>query len=48
MALLGALSAAVASALVESLPLGTNDNLRVGATAALVIALFQWLAVGWA
>jgi dolichol kinase len=48
MALLGALAAAVAAALVESLPVRTNDNLRVGATAALVIALFQWLAVGWA
>jgi len=25
----------------------TNDNLRVGTTAAVVIGLFQWLAVGW-
>jgi dolichol kinase len=48
MALLGALTAAVAAALVESLPGRTNDNLRVGATAALVIVLFQWLVVGWA
>ncbi|HET6326746.1 MAG TPA: hypothetical protein VFG04_18860 [Planctomycetaceae bacterium] len=47
MALLGALTAAVAAALVESLPVRTNDNLRVGTTAALVIVLFQWLAVGW-
>ena len=47
MALLGALTAAVAAALVESLPVRTNDNLRVGATAAIVIGLFQWLAVGW-
>jgi dolichol kinase len=47
MALLGALAAAVAAALVESLPVRTNDNLRVGVTAALVIGLFQWLAVGW-
>jgi len=47
MALLGALAATVAGALVESLPMRTNDNLRVGTTAALVIVLFQWLAVGW-
>jgi dolichol kinase len=47
MALLGALTAAMAAALVESLPGRTNDNLRVGATAALVIVLFQWLVVGW-
>jgi phytol kinase len=47
MALLGALTAAVAAALVESLPVRTNDNLRVGTTAAVVLGLFQWLAVGW-
>lgn len=47
LALLGALTAAVAAALVESLPVRTNDNLRVGTTAALVIILFQWLVVGW-
>jgi dolichol kinase len=47
MALLGALAAAVAAALVESLPVRANDNLRVGITAALVLALFQWVAVGW-
>jgi dolichol kinase len=47
MALLGALAAAVAAALVESLPVRTNDNLRVGTTAAVVIGLFQWLVVGW-
>ena len=47
MALVGALTAAVAAALVESLPVRTNDNLRVGTTAAVVIGLFQWLAVGW-
>jgi dolichol kinase len=47
MALVGALTAAVAAALVESLPVRTNDNLRVGTTAAVVFGLFQWLAVGW-
>jgi phytol kinase len=47
MAFLGALLAAVAASLVESLPVRTNDNLRVGMTAAVVIGLFQWLAVGW-
>jgi len=47
MALLGALAAAIAAALVESLPVRTNDNVRVGTTAAVVIGLFQWLAVGW-
>jgi len=47
LALLAALTAAVAAALVESLPVRTNDNLRVGTTAAIVIGLFQWLAVGW-
>jgi dolichol kinase len=47
MALLGSLTAAAAAALVESLPVRTNDNLRVGTTAAVVIGLFQWLAVGW-
>jgi dolichol kinase len=47
MALLGALTAAIAGALVESLPVRTNDNLRVGVTAAVVLSLFQWLAVGW-
>jgi phytol kinase len=47
MALLGALTAAVAAALVESLPVRTNDNLRVGTTAAVVFGLFQWLAIGW-
>lgn len=47
MALIGALIAAVAAALVESLPARTNENLRVGATAAVVMVLFQWLAVGW-
>jgi phytol kinase len=47
MALAGAFAAAVAGALVETLPVRTNDNIRVGATAALVLALFQWLAVGW-
>jgi dolichol kinase len=46
-ALLGAFAAAVAAALVESLPMRTNDNLRVGVTAAAVIVLFQWLVVGW-
>jgi len=47
LALLGALAAALAAALVESLPVRTNDNLRVGTTAAVVLGLFQWLAVGW-
>ncbi|HEV8069915.1 MAG TPA: hypothetical protein VGP76_19395 [Planctomycetaceae bacterium] len=47
MALVGALTAAVAAGLVESLPVRTNDNLRVGTTAAVVFGLFQWLAVGW-
>jgi dolichol kinase len=47
MALLGTLIAAVAGAIVESLPVRTNDNLRVGTTAALALGLFQWLAVGW-
>jgi dolichol kinase len=47
MALMGTLIAAVVAALVESLPVRTNDNLRVGATAAAVMVLFQWLAVGW-
>ena len=48
MALLGALTAAVAAGLVESIPSRTNDNLRVGTTAVVAISLFQWLAVGWA
>jgi phytol kinase len=47
MALLGSLTAAIAGALVESLPVRTNDNLRVGTTAAVALGLFQWLAVGW-
>jgi hypothetical protein len=36
-----------ASTEVESLPMRANDNLCVGTTAAIVIGLFQWLAVGW-
>jgi dolichol kinase len=48
LALLGALAAATAGALVESLPVRTNDNLRVGTTAAVVLVLFQYFAVGWA
>jgi hypothetical protein len=48
MALLGALAAAGAAALVESLPVKSNDNLRVGTTAAVVLVMFQYLVVGWA
>ncbi len=48
LALFGALAAAGAAALVESLPIRANDNLRVGATAAVVLVTFQYLVVGWA
>ena len=38
--------AALSAALVESLHIAVNDNIRVGTTAALVILLTQWVFVG--
>lgn len=39
--------AALAAALAESLPIRTNDNIRVGATAALTIMMTHGMFVGW-
>jgi hypothetical protein len=41
-----ALVATVTAAIVESLPLRANDNLRVGVSAAVAASLAQWLIVG--
>jgi dolichol kinase len=39
--------ATVTAAIAESLPLRTNDNLRVGVSAAVAASLAQLLIVGW-
>ena len=41
-------AAAVAAAIAESLPVKLNDNIRVGATAAVTVALMHGWIVGWA
>lgn len=46
-AFLSVLPATLAAALVESLPLRSNDNLRVGATALIVALLTHAAFVGW-
>jgi phytol kinase len=46
-ALLLALVTTLAAAIAESLPLRTNDNFRVGVTAAVVASLTQLLLFGW-
>ncbi len=46
-ALLCGVSAAMAGAIVESLPIGINDNIRVGAAASLTIVAVHGLVVGW-
>ena len=46
MALLCAAGATLAAAVVESLPLPTNDNFRVGMTAALTAACIQFYGFG--
>jgi len=46
-ALLVAGSAAFVAALVESLPLRLNDNIRVGVTAAIIAPLAHALAIGF-
>jgi dolichol kinase len=40
-------SAAVGGAFVESLPIRTHDNFRVGITAALIGVMMQFLLLGW-
>jgi hypothetical protein len=37
----------LAAAIAESLPSRTNDNLRVGVTAAAVASVMQMVLVGW-
>ena len=47
MALMIAAVASLAGAIVESLPLKSHDNLRVGTTAALTGLMMHFVLLGW-